>query len=664
MFANLKRNKWNSSVAVYISHDYREKVEGETKKKRKTISLKYVGRSTIPERIEELRQKARDIINELNTPEDYVRHGIDPKWFEKTRPKRARRKSYRDQASLTNTLSNYVSSTELHQDADLSIFHFEEKQRLIEGCFEILEPLSEQLNLSNIIEVQPSKPSSFVQASDLSKNEAATNQGNISDLNDCKSKNEALVQSVKLQNTADTSNKIIEKLAMLRVISPNSKARSLEELAEDCNIHLDSDRTYRAMDHLHPFIDKLKKKIFDATCKIKAGNVVTLLFDVTTLVIESTSEDELRKFGFSKDCKFNNTQVVLALATTEEGLPIGYQLFPGNTGEVSTLLVSIKAWQKELKIEKMSLVADRAMCSKANIELLEASDFTYTIAAPIKKMGNKKKREILENPILKGAREEYLNGPKIKEPSKTGEAKPDLDAIVISEFIYKGSRLIVTFSPTRAHKDKKDRDRFLEKVRAKVKEVKDDLEKKGQKPEGSISSLITNKGYIKFIEVKKEEDGKIGTFSINEEKIKEEEEFDGLHGVITNDLNTKAEDIIKRYKQLYMIEDSFRVCKTNLEIRPIYHHKMQRVESHIAICYLAFALLRFAAYKLKEKGVTMSPARIQTALGKVQASILQHRESDKILCRVPSVMTEDAKAIYKVFGIERNSKPEFVRKIK
>ncbi len=105
-----------------------------------------------------------------------------------------------------------------------------------------------------------------------------------------------------------------------------------------------------------------------------------LLFDVTTLYFESITIDELRKYGYSKDHRFNTTQLVLALATNVDGLPIGYELFEGNKAEVSTLIDSIKSWKKIFNIDSVCFVGDRAMMSKSNLSLLEKNNYNYIIA--------------------------------------------------------------------------------------------------------------------------------------------------------------------------------------------------------------------------------------------------------------------------------------------
>ena len=111
-----------------------------------------------------------------------------------------------------------------------------------------------------------------------------------------------------------------------------------------------------------------------------------MFFDVSTLYFESFIQDELRDFGYSKDNKFKETQVVLALAVTREGLPLGYKLFPGNTGETKTLVVFLNTWKKYIEINRVVFVADRGMFNYINLSFLEESGYEFIVAAKLRSL--------------------------------------------------------------------------------------------------------------------------------------------------------------------------------------------------------------------------------------------------------------------------------------
>ena len=142
--------------------------------------------------------------------------------------------------------------------------------------------------------------------------------------------------------------------------------------------------------------------------KLHGGGVNVVLFDVTTLHFESVEKDGLRNFGFSKDGKFKEVQVVLALMTTNEGHPVGYKLFPGNTSEGKTLLEHMEEIKKELDLKRLTLIADRAMSSEANLARMEESGINYVVACKLSK-------------LPKGEREKVLSGDGYVPGSVGGE---------------------------------------------------------------------------------------------------------------------------------------------------------------------------------------------------------------------------------------------------
>jgi hypothetical protein len=182
----------------------------------------------------------------------------------------------------------------------------------------------------------------------------------------------------------DTSE-ILKATIFGRIYGCGSKRRISYDLEKRFEHAVSEDKIYRMMDELHPNIDKVKSTVFDYINKKYEGNIGLMFFDVTTLALESIEVDELRNFGFSKDCKFNNTQLVLALATTENGLPVGYQLFPGNTAEVTTLISSVTEWRKTINIGAVTVVGDSAMMSKKNLAYLKEANMQYIIAYPLLK---------------------------------------------------------------------------------------------------------------------------------------------------------------------------------------------------------------------------------------------------------------------------------------
>lgn len=411
---------------------------------------------------------------------------------------------------------------------------------------------------------------------------------------------------------------VLRHIIMSRIAWPSSKLRASENLSKHFNVNLPVEKIYRLMDALEEQEPAVQAALFSAFRPLIGEKVEVLFFDVTTLYLESMTEDELRCFGFSKDQKTHLTQVVLALATTYDGLPVGYKLFPGNTVETSTLLQAITEWRKVMDIGQVTIVADRAMMNEKNLKILEDTGLNYVIAAKLKLLPKH-----FQEAILSRAHERIV-------------FHDDEEIVAIQEYNYENRRLIVSHSTKRARKDARDREQILKKLKAKI----------GKK--GSTKKLVTNRGYLAVIH----EEGN-SRVTIDEEKVAAAARWDGLHGVITNLSNIEPEQILSLYRRLWVIEESFRVNKHTLEMRPIYHYVSRRIKAHILISYITFAVCRYVQKRIAMQHEQLSVEKIRSILIDVQYSILQHEET-QCTYRLPSKMSVEARRIYGVFNVKRD----------
>lgn len=412
----------------------------------------------------------------------------------------------------------------------------------------------------------------------------------------------------------------LKDVVIARIAEPSSKLKTSRVLHSTFQKGLSVDQIYRLMDDLVDLEDAIKFKIFNATKKrMQDQPIDLLLFDVTTLYFESQQSDGLRENGYSKDHKIGEVQVVLALATTSNGNPVGYHLFPGNTAEVKTLLTCIKKWREDFRITNTIVVADRAMLSETNLALMETEGLTYVVAAKLKSLPASLKKSILsQNQVIIG--------------EESGEL------IRLQEHEYQERRLVVSYSKSRADKDQGDRERLIHRLKGKLTA--------SDNPQG----LISNRGYLKYVDEKTR-----GKVVLNEGKVAEEAKWDGLHGVITNDKTTKAIDLLHRYRNLWVIEESFRINKHTLAMRPIYHFSPKRIASHILICYLAFAVTRYMHQDIKDSEDSISIEGIREALASVETSILKDKEG--CLFSLPAPLNNEATKIYGTLGLSRSRTP-------
>jgi hypothetical protein len=196
-------------------------------------------------------------------------------------------------------------------------------------------------------------------------------------------------------------------------------------------------------------------------------------------------------------------------------------------------------------------------------------------------------------------------------------------------------QLIVSYKSSRAFKDQKDRQHILDKINQSLGQA------------GNPNKLISNSGVKQFIT--KDENASI---SIDLQKVEEASGWDGLHGVITNITDQTPESLLLRYSKLWVIEESFRINKHTLRMRPIFHWAPRRIEAHIAICYMAFSILRHLQYRINLTQKISIDTILDTLLN-VQASIYVHKKT-KDRYRVPGYFSNDARKIYKAFGLERS----------
>jgi transposase len=301
------------------------------------------------------------------------------------------------------------------------------------------------------------------------------------------------------------------------------------------------------------------------TLKVLQGKISVVFYDMTTLYFEAEDEDDLRKTGFSKDGKHSNPQIFLGLLVGTGGYAIGYDIYEGNIFEGHTLIPFLEKISAKFKLDKPIVVADAGLLSTENIKALETKQYEYILGARIKNEPDKIKKQIFEY--------EFSNGQTI--------------CINKSE----STRLIVAFSNKRASKDEHNRKRGLQRLEKQIKAGK------------LTKSNINNRGYNKYLKM----EGEI-SIQIDYEKFNTDAIWDGLKGYITNTKLTNDE-VIENYKNLWNIERAFRMSKTDLRIRPIYHRLKSRIEAHICISFTAYCIYKELERLLKEAKSNLSVKR-------------------------------------------------------
>lgn len=355
---------------------------------------------------------------------------------------------------------------------------------------------------------------------------------------------------------------LFRPLVLSRLVAPGSKLKTVDYLWRYNGKSYDISKVYRYLDKLcvrkdengkdatkeaNPGLKDRVEQITFAHSAITMGGCVDVVFyDVSTLYFEAADEDDLRRTGYSKDGKFDCPQVLLGLLITREGLPISYEIFEGDLSEKKTFIPLLKRAQDRFGFGKPIVVADSGLLSRQNIRTLVEDGYEYILGARLKNEKSAVKDRILALKLSDG----------------------DVKSIDTDD----GLRIVVSFSEKRRKRDAINREKGLKRLQERI------TSGKVQK------SHINNRGYNKYLKLEGE-----ASITINMDAYDADSAWDGLKGYVTN-TKLSDEEVIANYHNLWFIERAFRMNKTDLMIRPMYHRLRNRIEGHICICFCAYVL--------------------------------------------------------------------------
>jgi len=396
---------------------------------------------------------------------------------------------------------------------------------------------------------------------------------------------------------------IFRQLVLSRLTYPSSKLKTSYYLDKYHDLNYPVQQIYRYMDKLHSTQKELVQHIsYEHTKKILGGKVNVVFYDVTTIYFEIDQEDDLRKTGFSKDGKHQNPQIVLGLLVSKNGYPLAYEIFEGNKFEGHTMFPIINSFKEKYRLDQLIIVADSGLLSNYNINELQHGDYEFILGARIKNVKQDIQKKILS-----------LN-------LKNGES-----AIVNKDDL----KLIITFSEKRAKKDLFNRKKGLRKIEKQIKTGR------------LTKSSINNRGYNKYLKI----DGQIN-IAIDYQKFDADAVWDGLKGYLTN-ARLPKDEIIENYGHLWQIEKAFRISKTDLKIRPIYHHLQRRIETHIYISFVAYKVYKELERLLIEKKASYSPEKA-IEIAKTIYQVKANTQNGEVLHII--LINDEQKKIAQLFG--------------
>jgi transposase len=369
----------------------------------------------------------------------------------------------------------------------------------------------------------------------------------------------------------------------------------------------------RIKDDMEEQLFSLRRNLF--------SDLSMVFFDTTSLYFEGEGGLHIGRFGHSKDHRPDLKQVVVGVILDNDGNPICSEIVPGNTTDVTTLVPVAQRLKSRFGIERICVVADRGMISEDTIQQIEKMNWEYILGVRMHR-----NTEVKDDVLLRGGRFTEI----FPERSKAKDNAP----LKVKEVKVGKHRYVVCHNEEQARKDQYDREAIVGALREQLK--------KGEK------SLVGNKGYRRYIKCEGER------FKIDEDKILEEEIFDGKWVLRTN-TELSATEVALKYKQLWTVEDIFRTMKSILETRPIFHHCDETIAGHVFCSFLALVIRKKLHDQLAARGWNLEWADIINDVDAISEVAVTHDAKNFI------IRTEAAGVAGKVFQATGIALPPVLR---
>ncbi len=404
-----------------------------------------------------------------------------------------------------------------------------------------------------------------------------------------------------------------------RVISPGSELHTAEAWYPGTALvdifglesdHIYPQRLYRALDELLPHKAAIETHLKNRLGELFAAEYEIVLYDITSTYFEGQAEEnELAKRGYSRDQRFDCKQVCIALLTTKDGLPFGYEVFAGNTADSTTVEKIVKTMEARHGKARRIWVMDRGMVSEENIEFLQKREARYIVGTP-KSMLRK-----FEKDLLAKEWETIRDGIEVRKCAGPDETET----------------FVLCRSRDRKEKEKAMHERFVTRIEESLTKLQGRLVKRKKKADAlEVSRQIgrilqkSSRGAGFFdIDLKEDSDQPCG-LKLEWTRRKERNEWaelsEGCYLLRTNVTEMSATELWRTYIGLTDVEDSFRTIKTCLDLRPIWHKKQRRVEAHILVAFLAYATWKTIQKWSERAGLGSSVKTLLEAIRSLQAT--------------------------------------------
>jgi transposase len=454
-------------------------------------------------------------------------------------------------------------------------------------------------------------------------------------------------------------------LIIARLLEPSSELfiaeqwypkTSLPDLLGVAEQHVDDNRLYRALDQLLPHKEALEVHLKNRLGQLFQLEYDLLLYDVTSTYFEGAADFSLAQRGHSRDQRSDCKQVCIGLVVSRCGMPLGYEVFAGNTADVTTVEGIVETMERRYGTSDRIWVMDRGMVSEDNIEFLREGGRRYIVGTP-KSMLKKFEQEILDedwHSIRDGLDVKIVPWPK------SGD-----DHASTSESDSPPERFILCRSRDRSKKEEGITQRFEKRIEESLMRMQARCEKQKRNPmmvEREIGRLLErNTRAARLFDVKVTKASDDGA-RIAWSKVEASRDWAtlsaGCYLLRTNVADWSDEDLWKAYIQLTEAEAAFRIHKSDLSIRPIWHTKEERVLAHIFVCFLAYVLWKTLGQLCDKAGLGSEPRRVLTELSEIRSMdvVLPTRSGQEIRTRCISKPTEHQQILLEKLDLKLPSK--------
>jgi transposase len=389
------------------------------------------------------------------------------------------------------------------------------------------------------------------------------------------------------EDSAARHGRALQAIVVNRMVAPTSKLgvaeRWLEGTWTGSSEPLSEDALYRAMDAFGAHAEQIEESVFFAMSNLLNLVVDVILYDTTTVSFSIDEEDEFRRYGHSKEGG-TGPQMVVALAVTREGYPVRSWVFPGNTADESTI-ATIRADLRGWRLGRTLLVGDAGMDSTDNRALLARAAGRFVLATRLD-------RKEVEDDVLGRA-------------GRYREVEPNLRVkeVVVGDGVQR-RRYVLCHNPAEEARQAARREQVLVELDQELaSHPKRDARAKW------VAQLRASGRYGRYLSV-----DAAGEIHVDRDKIERIRRQEGKWVLITNDDTLSPEEIGRLYRAQMVIERCFRTLKTTrLRLRPVFHFKRSRVESHVKLCVLALLFERII-----EDATALSGAAALHALSSIE----------------------------------------------